>query len=526
VNDAILGWLRTRPDRPFFIWMHYWDPHEPHIAPAPFSQLHAHDPYQGEIAYADDALGAMLRKLDELGELDRTLVIMTSDHGEGRGEHNEATHAFLAHETTLHVPLIMQVPGLGAGRRVVENVGTVDIVPTVLDYLGFEIPERVQGRSLVALINQEPGYQLLADEPYYAESMSPRLSHGFGDLRVLYDREQKLIYGPRPELYDLSVDPHELREISGQRPDQMSALKDRLEVVIDRYAGELSARQEFDEERLQRLAGLGYLNMTGGDVSVIEELRDDGGAPQDHVENINRVFQLRGLMGSGSFRLAALLAEELLANDPDNGYVQAQLALAHVGLGDTEAAVKVVRGSLPASAANINAFAHAAVAWAKAGETEAAAQLMHELLAGQNSAPALMALAQIQALDGNVGGRIESLSQAVHLKPDDRNSRLQLAFALLDEGRLTDAEGHLTTLVERAPGDARAHFGLSRVYWGSDLPERALERISRAVLLDPADCEALKSRIEWLVALGHDDEAASAQAGLPHACQDHQAGLP
>ncbi len=153
VNDAILPWLRQRRGAPFFAWLHYWDPHEPHIAVPPYGQLFAHDPYQGEIAYADDSLGAVLRQLEELGELERTLIVMTADHGEGRQEHREMTHAFLAYDPTIHVPLIVRVPGRRGGRRVSERVGTVDIVPTVLDLLGLAMPAEIQGRSLVTLID-------------------------------------------------------------------------------------------------------------------------------------------------------------------------------------------------------------------------------------------------------------------------------------------------------------------------------------------------------------------------------------
>ena len=155
VNDAILPFLREANQQPFFLWLHYWDPHEPHIAPPPYGQLYAHDPYQGEISYADDQLGRLLGELEALGVADRTLVLMTSDHGEGRGEHGEATHAFLAHDSTLHVPLILYVPGRPGGQVIDQTVGTVDIVPTVLDLLGMDIPEELQGQSLVPLMDED-----------------------------------------------------------------------------------------------------------------------------------------------------------------------------------------------------------------------------------------------------------------------------------------------------------------------------------------------------------------------------------
>ncbi|MCP5004589.1 MAG: sulfatase, partial [Planctomycetes bacterium] len=113
VNAAVLPWLRerlARPGEPFFVWLHYWDPHHPHIPPAPYNQLFATDLYQGEIANADAALGRVIGELRRADALERTLVVMTADHGEGEGEHGEETHSLLAYDTTLHVPLIVRVP--------------------------------------------------------------------------------------------------------------------------------------------------------------------------------------------------------------------------------------------------------------------------------------------------------------------------------------------------------------------------------------------------------------------------------
>ena len=133
VNAAILPWLRQNRDKPFFVWLHYWDPHQPHIPPAPYSEVFATDLYQGEISYADAALGQVLGELKAGGVADRTVVVMTADHGEGLDEHNENTHSLLCYDTTLHVPLIVAGPGVAAGKRVRERVGTVDILPTVLE---------------------------------------------------------------------------------------------------------------------------------------------------------------------------------------------------------------------------------------------------------------------------------------------------------------------------------------------------------------------------------------------------------
>ena len=348
VNDAILPWLRQHLDSPFFVWLHYWDPHHPHIPPPPYNQIFAHDLYQGEIAYADQSLGTILRVLKSAEVLERTLVVVTADHGEGFGEHSEDTHAFLAYNTTLRVPMIMRVPNAAGGRRISQQVGTVDIVPTVLDLLGFSPPATVQGRSLVPLMFEE---QSPETEPpaYYSESLSPRLSHGFGDLRVLYQRPFKYIHGPRPELYDLAEDPAERRDLSADQPEEQAQLKAALETFLESHASAtaVDAVYEASEEARRRLAGLGYLATTGeASEAVTESLRSDGLAPQDRVGDINLVSRLRQGLARGAFGVAKQTTLQLVNLAPDNPFYRAKL-----GLGQTGEAAKVVEATATISAA-------------------------------------------------------------------------------------------------------------------------------------------------------------------------------
>ncbi|MEM8963856.1 MAG: sulfatase, partial [Acidobacteriota bacterium] len=183
VNEALFPWLDEHHDKPFFAWAHYFDPHQPFDPPPPYDQLFADDLYLGELAYTDESFGRLLDKLKELGVYDKTIIVLAADHGEGRGEHNELTHSTLVYNTTLHVPLIIRMPGATGGRRVSANAGTVDIVPTVLDLLDLEEPTEVQGESLVPLL-EDPTLdteERNARTAYYAETLAPRLGFGWGE---------------------------------------------------------------------------------------------------------------------------------------------------------------------------------------------------------------------------------------------------------------------------------------------------------------------------------------------------------
>ncbi|MHB8056035.1 MAG: sulfatase, partial [Candidatus Aminicenantales bacterium] len=149
-GDVVVGraveWLRHQSG-PWFAWVHLFDPHQPYAPPEPFKSRYPGDPYDGEIAFADSALEKLFDFLKEQKLADKTAVVLTADHGESLGEHGESTHGYFAYNATLHVPLILAVPGLLPSRSG-ENVCHIDIFPTVCEIVGKKAPAGLQGRSL------------------------------------------------------------------------------------------------------------------------------------------------------------------------------------------------------------------------------------------------------------------------------------------------------------------------------------------------------------------------------------------
>lgn len=521
VNDAIRPWLRERRGEPFFVWLHYWDPHEPHIAPPPYGELFANDPYQGEIAYADESLGAILRQLDEQGELERTLVVMTADHGEGRLEHDEMTHAFLAYNTTLNVPLIIRVPGRQGGRRIAERVGTVDIVPTILDLLGFGVPPELQGRSLAPLMfGQRTGRP--SWRPYYSESLSPRLSHGAGELRALFLGPWKYIYGPRPELFDLERDPRELEDLAAERPEERQRMEAALRRFLDEHADPeaASATYEADEETRRRLAALGYVSTSAEEPEGVSEvLRGDGIPPQDQVGNINLQGRLRAEINAGRYAAALPMVLELLEIDPDNAFFRASLAAVYMGLGETDKAVRVVEETPRASAANVAQFLGVAQALVEAGESQRGLAMARRLVEADETAAGRLVLARMLLEAGDGGGFEAQARRALELDDDNRDARLELAGHLLEEGRLEEAESQFRSLLASHPIDLEGLLGYSRALRRSGRPEAALASAERAARLAPAWCEALLERLELLVEVASFGDVEGAAAQLRQRCR-------
>ena len=203
VTAAAVSWLEGRSSaggkrRPWFLWAHYYDPHLPYEAPQKYAAAFPGRPYDAEIAFVDAELGRLLASVDR----QRTLVIVTADHGEALGEHGEPDHGFFLYDSTLHVPLIVAGSGVRAGRVVAEQVRSIDIVPTIADLVGLP-PERADGESLVPVMQG----RARKDVPVsFAESWYPLLHFGWSELRAARVGEWKYIAAPKPELYDLRTD--------------------------------------------------------------------------------------------------------------------------------------------------------------------------------------------------------------------------------------------------------------------------------------------------------------------------------
>lgn len=244
---ALLPMLRETSERPFFLWLHLFEPHAPYAPPEPFRSRFA-DPYDGEIAAADAIVGRLLAALDERKLYDGTLIVVAADHGEGLGDHGEPQHGVLLYRETTQVPLIVKLPQQRrAGERIARAVGLVDIFPTVLSAVGIE-PPASDGLSLLAA-------PAAPDRRLYSETMYPRLHLGWSELRSLSDSRFRFIDGPDPELYDLAADPHE-RDNARER--ERRAFTERRAALAEMPLA-LAAAAPVSPEEARKLAALGYL---------------------------------------------------------------------------------------------------------------------------------------------------------------------------------------------------------------------------------------------------------------------------
>ncbi|MCK4547878.1 MAG: sulfatase-like hydrolase/transferase, partial [Candidatus Eisenbacteria sp.] len=301
-TDAALAWFREHKDRKFFLWVHYFDSHFPYDPPGRFATLY--DPgyqgrangsmdylddvwqkrvfpssrdrdhivslYDGEISYMDMHLGRLLKEFDRSGLMDNSVLIVVADHGESLGEHGyDFDHGLYVYDASIRVPLLIHVPRLAEGTVIVQQVETLDILPTILDVMGHPIPDVVEGRSLKPLLAGDTSWTERtvfseASKPWNAEGESGEIFRNERKAKCARTRDWKYIYTPYArsrELYELSKDPAETVNLVAKRPDLAAEMEKHLQF----WAQAPRERQPADDlvsqdpETLEKLRSLGYL---------------------------------------------------------------------------------------------------------------------------------------------------------------------------------------------------------------------------------------------------------------------------
>jgi choline-sulfatase len=256
-TEVVGRWIESQAGRRFFAFLHLYEPHAPYTPPPQHQDLK--DPYDGEVAYADELVGRLVARLRARGLLDRVILAVTSDHGEGLLDHGEQEHGFFVYRESVQVPLILRLPGArGAGRRVSGLVAQVDIAPTLLDLAGLP-HDGMDGASQRTALD---GGQV-ASRSVYSETWFPRYHFGWSELQSATDERHQYIRAPRPELFDLREDPGEKKNLAAVRASEAAALAHWLDSEV--ATGETQKPAEVSDETREALQALGYL--VGGTVA-------------------------------------------------------------------------------------------------------------------------------------------------------------------------------------------------------------------------------------------------------------------
>lgn len=335
VNRDALAWLDSIGTDRFFLFVHYMEAHVPYAPPEPERSRFAHEPYQGEIAAADRALGELFAALERRERLADTLVLVVADHGEALGEHGEPNHGIFLYQPTLHVPMIAAGPGVRRGSAVETPVSLVDATPTLLDAVGLAAPDPCDGQSLWPALG---GARLDPQRALYSETYLPRYDYGWSELRALRKGAFKYVRAPRPELYRLDRDPQESHDLSASERETAESLAAELAARLTRIEHGEAERVEISAEERKALAGLGYL-AGSGEPSPGAPLPD----PKERIGEVAALAADEGLIHAGRYAEAERALRSVIAERPSYLNERTRLVWVLAEQGQVEAAIDAVR---------------------------------------------------------------------------------------------------------------------------------------------------------------------------------------
>ncbi|HSF17374.1 MAG TPA: sulfatase-like hydrolase/transferase [Vicinamibacteria bacterium] len=518
-----IGWLEENRDSRMFAWIHLYEPHDPYTPPEPYLNRYP-DPYDGEVAWSDALVGRLEEALVKLGLRETTLLVVTSDHGEGLGEHGEALHGFFVYESTLAVPLLIRGPGVAPGVRIETLVQGVDLFPTTVEVLGIDLPAStdVSGRSFAAALR---GKRLRGEPVAYAESLVPLLHFGWSDLRSIRRGKWKYIQAPRPELYDLEADPMELRNLVDSQPELALGMRGALGEELDRErAVDATETASVPKDLLDKLGALGYV----GSGAPIES-STPGADPKDKIDEFRVANELirEGilLLHEGDFegsvtRYRKLLTLEIESFEIHLNLGRGLLALARYDEAEphfAEAARRLpnqaeawegwsqslsARGDIAGALRTLKeaqavipdrASLHqreGAMLW-RMGRRQEAREAYERSVAIDPDDPLLLArYGELLRDMGDIEASIERLREATKVAPTKAPYWNSLGMTLGGSGRLSEAEEAFRRASSLEPENARYAFNVGLVLMRQNRPSEARPFFERALQIEPGFEEA------------------------------------
>jgi choline-sulfatase len=534
VVDSALAWLGRHRKEPFFVWVHLYDPHAPYVPPSPYDRRYAGRPYDGEVAYADAQVGRLVEFLDARGLRGRTLVVVTSDHGEGLGEHGEDEHLMFVYESTLRVPLLASWPGvLPAGQRIRGLFRSVDLLPTVLDLLG---QPAVASSGTSRAREARAGAKLPDDTESYAESLFGQIHFAYAPLRALRAEGYKYIDAPRAELYNLRDDPGEKKNLIGLRAGVVAHLTERL-ATYDKAVGETPPLAAPDAGTMERLAALGYVG-GGGSRGLAKgaDPKDKIQEYQSYTRDVQRAIELYArerfdealpllrrlwtsdvaslevayFLGKCELRReryseAAKALEEALELVPRFTEAYVDLSHAYAGMGRLADARSVVERGLRMDPRNAALLGEQGMLLQRLGDLPASRAALERARDLDPGNPRVrLALSAVYRDQGQLAPAVAEVREAARLAPDNSNCWNALGQLLVSSGEPGEADAAFSKGLEARPDDPDILFFLGRLRLEAHRPQEALpllERLAGVAPRYPGGAQALeevRARLEPL----------------------------
>lgn len=482
--DALANWIERQENPKLFAFLHLYEPHTPY-SPPPSHQLR--DPYDGEVAYADELVGRLVARLRARGWFDGAIVAVVSDHGEGLGDHGESEHGIFLYREALHVPWVLRLPG-GArgGRRVAGTLGLVDVAATLLDLAGLDATG-LDGLSARASL----GGQAPLEREVYSETLYPRLHFGWSELASITGPAFKYIRAPRPELYDRASDPGERRNVIADRASTARPLADTLARIA---AGAKPAEpQPIPAEVRERLKTLGYIGSSGVPLSAYQAALPD---PKDKIASVEEFKRALAIDRAGRTREAIALYRRVLAANPLLLDAWESLAKALLAGGQTRDAIGAFESAIKVEP--LKPEPHLALARIYAIEGDPARARQHAELGSQRDPAQGFEILAALMMDARRADEAAAFARrSLQVDPSRYMSDFLLGVIAQERGQCAEAIGHFERAIVGKRLEPRAivrnlHAGLGFCLAQTGRPVEAEREFREELKAIPDSPEALR----------------------------------
>jgi tetratricopeptide (TPR) repeat protein len=483
-TDQALAFLKGE-QAPLFLWVHYFDPHDPYEPPEPFRSQYPDDPYLGEIAYMDRQLGRLVSSFRQRFQEKPWKIIVVGDHGEGLGDHGEGLHGNLLYQGAMRVPLIVAGSGVAPGRFD-RAVSVRQIFDTVLGWAR----EGAQG-GLFADVS----------EPVLAESLKPYLQYGWQPQFMAVQDGIKVIRSGETEIYDVGVDPEEARNLAGQIEvdpslrEAISAYSTRALAAEDSNPGDLS------QEAREKLASLGYFGSSGR-----PPLREDAPNPKDMVHLFGDLDLAAGLFIRQDYERAIPVFARIFESDPNNFVVALRLAVAHSVVGNERQAAESFERAREIDPSSVDLRHYQAMHYLRNRQWELAQPLLESVLAETpDRLPALKGLTQIYTRQGRIEDAVRLLEQIVQIMSSPGLELARLGELRMAQGDTAGAIRAFEKSREILDKQFTYHLDLGVLYLANRQFQEAAASLDRVSTMHPAYPMALFKRAQVSVLLNEPD---------------------
>jgi arylsulfatase A-like enzyme/tetratricopeptide (TPR) repeat protein len=487
ITDRALAWLKSSKDKPFFCWVHYYDPHDPYAPPPDFAAPDR-DPYDGEISFMDSQIKRLIDWLTAEGLLNDTLIVAVGDHGESFDEHGEKGHTNYTYETNLHVPLILAHPDvIPSGKRIGATVELVDLYPTMLDLFGWELPRALMSRSLVGAFRGED----LEDREIYSETLYLFHSYEWAEQRSLTTRRWKYISSTKPELYDRQADPGEMKNLALDEPRIASDMYDLLRSRWDSMVPGTAERADLPPEALAKLQSLGYLGGGASDPKAEQFLTPGLPDPKDKNQVIKLDVVARVALEEAhtlaEYRRILPLLRDLWQMAPNSSRFMFMYARALLQSQQPQDAIAVLDQAIDKEGIQKSQIFHLrAGALRQLGQTEQAIRDYEAAIAlDPQSALIREGYAGVLAEVGRTAEALEQAHKAVELDPKSGVGYARLCAILTDPQELSKVVEDFAKVVGNTRDDAPSRWKLAQALGRLGRSDEALAQMKKAAELDP-----------------------------------------